>query len=264
MSRSAAVLPLAALVALVGCFQLTPKDCQILCNQNAGCPGNLQCVTQPGSGLDYGLCVSPGNSCPPLTPISDAGMNSMDSGTSDAEAGRPGPPTMLCHNGSCFTLPDAVRSKVVLLLWPSNLPTVGSTVSVWADQSGQGNDAHALDSAALPTVIPDGVHLDPSQLGTGFVVLNNPSLDFGSGDFAVIIVSGLSSSPPFLVTLLGKSDRARTNSRQIAIDWQQASAQTGHPRGAVDDTLLSASTESLNPPSRLTPCPAPSTTSSST
>lgn len=245
MSGSAALAALTALLALSGCFQLSPKSCEVLCTATNGCPGDLHCVIQEN--VNYGICTAPGGSCPPV--FSDAGMPPPDAGSPDADAGPPLPPGMLCHNGACFTLPDAVRANLVLLLWPSNLPPVGSAVSVWKDQSGQGNDAYALDPSALPKVIPDGVHLDPSQFGTGFVVLDSSTLDFASGDFALVVVAGLSSATTPL-SLARKSDVARTNSRKISIDWILSSgdaAITGRPEGAVDDTLLPANSDVPHP-----------------
>jgi len=242
MSGSAALAALTALLALSGCFQLSPKSCEVLCTATTNdCPGDLHCVIQEN--MNYGICTAPGSSCPPL--FADAGMPLPDAGSPDADAGSL-PPGMLCHNGACFTLPDAVRANLVLLLWPSNLPPVGSTVSLWKDQSGQGNDAHALVPAALPTVIADGVHLDPTEPGTGFVVVNTPSLDFSSGDFAVLVVAGLASATtPY--SIIEKSDGARTNSRQIAIDWILSSAATGRPHAAVDDTEILAATDVAQP-----------------
>jgi len=245
MSSSAALTSLTALLALAGCFQLSPKSCEVLCSsaQGSECPGNLQCVIQGNSA--YGICTAPNSSCTPFYPP-DAGMPAMDASTADADAGGSLPPSMLCHNGACFTLPDAVRANLVLLLWPSNLPAVGSSVSVWADQSGQGNDAHALAPTAMPKVIPDGVQLDSTQAGTGFVVVNSPSMDFGSGDFAVIIVSGLASSAT-PVKLLRKSDGARTGSRQIGIEWTLSGTVTGRPEGTLDDTAVVASMDIAQP-----------------
>ena len=173
--------------------------------------------------------------CPSDSP--DAGSDAMDGGSDGDGSDGSGPPTVLCHNGSCLPLPPTIRANLVLLLWPSNLPSIGSPVSVWADQSGQGNDAHALYPSALPHVIPDGVKLDPTQLGSGFVVANSPSLDFGSGDFAIIAVAGLSSSAT-RVSLFQKSDGVRENSRQISIDWALSSSDMGRPQGTVNDTVV--------------------------
>jgi hypothetical protein len=246
MSGTAALTGLTALLALAGCFQLNVESCSLRCTSDEGCPGDLKCLGDPSG---QGLCASPGVAeCGNASDGGmDAGVDRMDAGGADAEAGTSGPPSMLCHNGSCLSLPEDVRSNLVLLLWPSNLPaTLGSPVSVWADQSGQGNDAHALYPSALPQVIPDGVQLDSAQLGSGFVVANSPSLDFGSGDFAVIVVAGLSSSTTPL-SFFRKSDGARTNSQQISIDWVLSSTLTGRPQGTLDDTTVPASMDVAQP-----------------
>ncbi len=207
-------------------------------------------------GKTSGLCAPDGVLTCPSEESPDAGPDAMDasdggdamdgSDGGDADTGGSGPPAVLCHSGSCLTLPQAVRANIVLLLWPSNLPSVGSPVSVWADQSGQGNDAHALYPSALPHVIANGVQLDSSQLGSGFVVANSPSLDFGSGDFAIIVVAGLSSSSS-RVSFFRKSDGLRENSRQISLEWVLSSATTGRPQGAVDDTPVATGTDIRQP-----------------
>ena len=256
MSGPAALTALTALLALTGCFQINVESCSLICMSNGDCPGDLKCLG--ATTTVHGLCASP-----EVRACADAGVGGtdasvdgkdatadrMDAGSTDAEAGMSGPPSMLCHNGSCLSLPEDVRSNLVLLLWPSNLPTVGSPVSVWADQSGQANDAHALFPTALPHVIADGVQLDPTTLGSGFVVANSSSLDFGAGDFAVIVVAGLSSSTTPL-SFFKKSDGARTNSQQISIDWvlsATSSSLTGRPQGVVDDTTVLAATDVSQP-----------------
>jgi hypothetical protein len=247
MSGSAALPVLAALVTLTGCFPVDLESCRIICdNSGQACPADFQCLIPDGA--TEGLCANAETrACNPLPTTGSGGTGGGGTGgggTGGGGAGgggaTSGPPSQLCHDGSCYTIPAAIQSELVLLLWPSNLPaTVGATVSVWADQSGQGNDAHALDPTALPQVISDGVQLNSTKSGTGFVATNSASLDFGSGDFAIIVVAGLSSaSTP--VTLFRKSDEARTDSRQIAIDWVLSSSVTGRPQGTVDETLVPA------------------------
>jgi hypothetical protein len=217
MSRSAALPGLAALLALTGCFQVT-LECRITCKSNSDCPSDLVCITQQG------LCASPAVSmCE----------------TSGPDAGPGSPPPSLCINGNpnCLPLPDAVRANLVLLLWPSNLPAVGEPVKTWVDQSGHHNDAQALYPSALPHVIANGVQLDANQVGSGFGVNNSSSLDLGSGDFTVIVVAGLASSTQN-ATLFVKSDRARVDSRMVALGWLLSSPTTGGPLAYVDDTKL--------------------------
>ena len=179
----------------------------------------------------------------------DDGADAMDGGdgADGADTGTSGPPEVLCHNGNCLTLPAAVRANLVLLLWPSNLPAVGSPVSIWHDQSGQGNHAHALYPSALPHVIANGVQLDASQRGSGFVVVNSPSLDFGSGDFAIIVVAGLASSTNTGVVLPKVRRRSRENSRQISLEWVRSASNAGQPQAAVNDTLVVATRDVRQP-----------------
>jgi hypothetical protein len=251
---SGALTCLGVLWAISGCFNVNHGSCRISCVTNDDCPSSLICVMEEGSTRSF--CATAGTTtCPPF----DAGANAdaidradaadaMDGGDGASDTGSPLPPEVLCHNGTCFPLPPEVRANIVLLLWPSNLPAVGSPVSIWQDQSGQGNNANALrPDDALPHVIADGVQLDPNKPGSGFKVFNSPTLDFGGGDFAVIVVAGLSGSTA-PVSFFRQSDGARVNSRQIAIDWVLSSALTGRPQGAVDDTLIATDTD-LNQPS---------------
>jgi hypothetical protein len=247
----AALACLGVLGALSGCFDIKYDNCRITCSASQGlvCPPGLTChVLKPGDDDDTGLCAPMEMTCPSQEQDAGTDADTMDAGPdgTDAMDGGSLPPQVLCHAGNCLTLPDAVRSNLVLLLWPSNLPAVGSEVSIWADQSGYGNDAHALYLSALPHVIADGVHLNPDQIGSGFVVGNSPSLDFASSDFAVIVVAGLSSSTE-PVSFFRQSDGARSNSRQITIDWVRSSTITGRPQGTVDDTVVASGMDTTQP-----------------
>src|SRR5262245_25285668 len=220
---------LAALWTISGCFNVNYANCRITCNSDKDCPGDLICVEgNLCAPRETKSCLAPKEDAGTGTDGGNDGADAMDGGSDGTDAmggGDGGPPTVLCHNGNCLTLPEAVRANLVLLLWPSNLPAVGSTVSVWPDQSGQGNDAHALYPNHLPHVIANGVQLDSSQRGSGFVVGNSPSLDFASSDFAVIVVAGLSSGTA-RVSFFRKSDGARP-SRQISIDWVLSASNAG-------------------------------------
>lgn len=159
-----------------------------------------------------------------------------------------GAPAMLAHNGHTFSLPPDIRDNLVLLLWPDNLPAgIGTAVPVWLDQSGHGNDAQAnYPTAAPPRVIADGVQLDPTQYGSGFVVADSPSLDLGSGDFAVIVVAGLAPKS-VNVTLFSKSDAVPTGGRSVVIRYSPLSASTGVPQGIVDDTQIVSDSQVTEP-----------------
>jgi hypothetical protein len=235
------------LIWVAGCFNPNYATCRITCETTSDCPPDLTCLVETGH--ESGRCISPETTTcfPP-----DAGTDTTDAGPDSSEPmeagtdGDGGPPSVLCHNNSCFTLPDAVRTNLVLLLWPSNLPAVDSTVSVWRDQSGQRNDANALDPFGLPHVISNGVHLDPTRAGSGFEIADSPSLDLASGDFAVIVVAGLASNTDD-IGLFSKSDGARGNYRRIAIRWGLSSPSTGQPVGYVDDLQLVAPYNTTQP-----------------
>jgi hypothetical protein len=250
-----ALAGLGVIWAISGCFNPNYGNCRLTCDNDKDCPGNLTCVKEDVTGR--GFCATT-ETCP--APKTDAGADAgaMDAGGDDGtdamdggdggdgpDGETLGPPGEICHNGNCFTLPPAVRANLVLLLWPSNLPTVGSPVDIWLDQSGQGNDATAAYPSAPPHVIANGVHLDASQRGSGFEVRNSPTLDFGSGDFVVIVVAGLSSSTK-PVSFFRKSDGARDPSHQISIDWVLA-PPTGRPQGTVNDTLAETTAEIAQP-----------------
>jgi hypothetical protein len=225
MSRSTALPGLAALLALAGCFQIPVESCQLMCTPEVGCPGDMTCLPQQG------LCVSAGvTMCMP----SDAGGGSA--------------PPMLCHGSlPCFPLPDPVRANIVLLLWPDSLPTAGSPVTIWRDESGHNNNAYATYPAtAPPHVIADGVQLDTTQVGSGFEVQDSPTLDLGSGDFAIIVVAGLSAQSD-TITLFAKADGVRTDSRKVMLRYFPTSPSTGVPQGFVDDTELTSTAEISEP-----------------
>lgn len=233
-----AIAAVGLLGAISGCFDVNYGNCRITCSATESCPRTLVCVRE--SGAENGLCAPPGTSRCAIVHEPDA---SVDAGMPDAGGGEgdastdAGTPTTLCHNGACFALSESVRTNLVLLLWPSNLPELDAPVSVWADQSGRGNNALALYPSAPPHVIAGGVRLDPNQLGSGFIVGDSASMDFGSEDFAVIVVAGLTSSAN-PVSFFRQSDGARMNARQISLDWVLSSASTGRPQGTVNDTRV--------------------------
>jgi hypothetical protein len=115
-------------------------------------------------------------------------------------------------------------------------------VTIWHDQSGHNNNAYAAYPSAPPHVIADGVQLDQSQIGDGFEVLDSPTLDLGSGDFAVIVVAGLKAQSD-TITLFSKSDGVFSGSRKIQLRYFPTSPSTGVPQGFVNDTEIASDTE---------------------
>lgn len=175
---------------------------------------------------------------------SDGGPPELD--VSDGAVALPNPTDMVCHNGSCVSFSDATRANLILLLWPSTLPALGSPVPIWLDLSGKGNDAYALDPSALPTVIEDGVRLAADSPGGGFRVANNSSVDFAAEDFVVLVVAGVETSMPS--TFFAKADGDRVNPRRITLDWSIfAPTGTTRPEARVNSTTVTAGSEIVLP-----------------
>ena len=255
MPTSAALAGLGLLWAISGCFNPTYGNCRITCTADKDCPSSLACVLKDGT--NEGLCAPRGMACFDNTDAGadadavDTGVaatDAMDTGT-DGTDSEPdgGPPEVLCRDADhCLPLPEAVRANIVLLLWPSNLPPVGSTVEVWRDQSGQHNDAYPIYPSALPHVIASGVKLDSNQAGSGFEVADSASLDFASGDFAVIVVAGLAGSNRD-VAFFNKNDGAPGSTRKVSLRFSLSSVTTGGPRGYVNDLVLTSPRNTSQP-----------------
>src|SRR5215468_4019675 len=107
----AAVGGLGLIGAISACFNVNfPADCRITCTAAQGCPGNLVCIIDDGKGL----CAPPGTmTCSP--PDAGTGNDAIDGGNDGADAldgggdgtdgsdvsTDGGPPSVLCHNGTC-------------------------------------------------------------------------------------------------------------------------------------------------------------------
>lgn len=214
-----------------GCFELNYPSCRIRCGIGEGCPRGLNCVPSATS-PDYFCAAPPAAMC-------DSPGRGNDASAPDKDPNASGPPQKICHRGNCLTLPDTIRSNLVLLLWPSNLPALGSPVSVWPDLSGTGNDAHAVNPAMPPTVTKDGVKLATNEQGVGFVVTNSASLDLGAGDFVVLGVAGAATTTPG--TILAKSDASRTNPRRVVLERAFSETSNGiRTQARVNETTITA------------------------
>jgi len=256
MPRFAALAALAVIWATAGCFNVPYGDCRVTCSKTEACPRSLTCIMDPGR--DYGRCAAPGTTeC--SSPNDDAGPvadamdasdapdasdvpDAIDEGDVDAPPPPPDlPPKVLCRDKSdCLELSDALRANLVLLLWPSNLPDVGSRVPFWYDQSGHGNHARALYPDYQPVVISKGVKLETTRRGTGFFIENSSSLDFGAGDFAVIVVAGLTFNNK-IVGLFSKADGAPPPAqRQVTLLFtlSPGSVTSGRSEALVNDKSI--------------------------
>ena len=221
VSRMAArFLPLlVALCALGGCF--TPDyHCRIICGgpTRSDCPTGFSCVSAGDLRLcarddiprtcegaaDAGLSEGP----PPPTP--DA-VPDTPIGTEN--------PSELCYAGSCLTLSAEMRQSLVLWLDPSTLPAKDATVTRWPDRSREANDAVPVPLQLSPRSLGDGLELEPVG-GGPLLIVHDPSLDFGSGDFTVIVVARLAAFPPSC--LFAKASFDRTDPRGVAMGWTYA------------------------------------------
>jgi hypothetical protein len=74
-------------------------------------------------------------------------------------------------------------------------------VSVWADQSGHGNDATPFPTQPLPTYTPVSIgglptmHFDGDYVDA-FGIADAPSLDWGTDDYAVVLVAKYTNATP--------------------------------------------------------------------
>jgi len=229
-----ALAGLAALTALPACFN-PALSCRLLCGDHGSCPAGLTCQVVSNTPV----CVAHGDTCPASE---DAGSNddtATDSLSADAVAEAHPAPTDICTDQThCIHLSPAVQSGLVLWLDPSNLPTLKDAVTVWPDRSGQGNDARASAMNVPPTSIMNGVAFAKDSFGAGFTVAAHPSLDFGTGDFLVLVLAAATDGTAggFYI----KTDNnVRTTSHQIVLRWTfDAALNAYQPQALVNDTAL--------------------------
>ena len=153
--------------------------------------------------------------------------------------------------------------------WSSCSGRRTSRPSVLRSPSGTTSPARATTRALSirphpPHVIPNGVQLDPTSWAAASSSVNSPSLDFGSGDFAIIVVAGLASSTT-PVTFFQKSDGAlaRTVVRFPSTGCSHRLSPVDH-RGPLNDTPLLTDTDTsstvggrVRPSAGDRPCRAP-------
>jgi hypothetical protein len=225
MHAGAASIGILALFLSGACFSpVFDAGCTIKCDPaNRRCPGDLQCIQND---RDEPVCAAPGaTACRP----------------SDAP-----PPNVLCREGSCITLPVAIRDGLVLLLWPTALPLPDMPVPVWPDLSGHRNDARATLITDPPVAIAAGGVRFSAKLGAGLEVLDAPSLSFQADDLAVIVVAGIDKATP--VTLLRKSDQDASMPRQVSLDWAFVSdLHAQRAQAAFNATVVTSSLDMVPP-----------------
>ncbi len=218
-------LALVALCATASCF--TPEyHCRITCPENGpACPTHFTCdrKTNLCASDEMGATCETSVQLPPPGPDGGIDVPSPDVSTADAIGDVPAPidagdpPAQLCHGTNCFDLSPETRKVLVLWLDPSNLPTmIGTTVGRWPDRSGRRNDALALSPESLPRSSGNGLSLHQGPAGA-MRLLQDPSLDFGTTDFTLMMVASVSKSPScFYANFDGKN---RADPRGVEMRW---------------------------------------------
>jgi hypothetical protein len=150
----------------------------------------------------------------------------------------------------CLTLPEAVRSGLALWLDPSNLGPVGSHVSTWCDQSGNMNDALAINPDALPQVSLAGLTLAYGMSNAAFLVHNNSTIDLGAGDFLILVVAGITH-----VTeghgLFNKSNGDFVFPKGVTLDWEINGVNDFRVTGQINETVTASTIGTAPGPERL-------------
>jgi hypothetical protein len=126
------------------------------------------------------------------------------------------PPNQICQGTNCFDLSPETRKALVLWLDPSTLPAAGMTVSRWPDRSGRRNDGLALSSEALPRSGGNGLRFHQGP-GGAMRLLKDPTIEFGTSDFALLIMASVAATPPSC--FYADHDGNRAEPRGVALRW---------------------------------------------
>lgn len=141
--------------------------------------------------------------------MSDGGNPNGDGGNPNNDSGLPGDDGGNVDGGSDTGGGFNVGSLSCLVLWLDAAKGVTQNmgnVSVWADQSGKGNDASQNINNRQPTLVMNGINSLPSlhfnqgmgnQQGNGNMLIINDSMSmqWGTGDFAVWVVARYNNIP---------------------------------------------------------------------
>lgn len=188
------VVALAAAASVTTCGGTSPSAC--VPGQSIGCVGpgscqGFQVCNAAGDGYSVCDCTVPNtgvdgsiDATPSLDASGDALVDSpADEGTPEAGDAESWTPALL-PNLSLW-LDDTVG-------FVPDLQKPGH-IAAWLDQSGKGNDAHSTDLVYTPTVDTAAIKgRDAVRADGTLVIVDSPSLQFGIGDFAIVLVARLS------------------------------------------------------------------------
>jgi hypothetical protein len=116
----------------------------------------------------------------------------LDAGTSDAKGAADAGPAATIKVPPGFS-PGALANVVLWLDAAKNVTEAGGKVSKWADLSANHSDAAQTSAAKQPTLREGAINKLPAihferARKTGLLIADAPTLNFGKGDFTVIIV----------------------------------------------------------------------------
>ncbi len=240
-----ALAGLGVIWAISGCFNPIYANCRITCDTENECPAGLTCATRnepplrPNGRRPVPIATTP-------APIPARWMRAATTAPTRwtevmaaTEATRKPP---VPRRSSATTESASPSPRRSARTWSSCSGRRTSRQSVHRSTSGATSRATATTRTRsfrplFPTSSPTASSWTRISWAAALSIVNSPSLDFGSGDFAIIVVAGLASSTT-PVTFFQKSDGARLNGRRITIDWVLSSAIAGRPHGALNDTPL--------------------------
>ena len=223
--RSVYMLGLLALAAFVGSPACSSSSgsaspacipgASVACVGPGGCSGNQVCKSD-GSGFDSCSCasVSDGGSDTTTATDSASGSDSGSSGdtTVGADTGTPtdssaGTDTGPSSDGGGWSPSDLTG----LVVWLDDTrgiipdPSVGGGVARWLDQSGHGNDANPINTGpatanfTLDAAVINGHDAVKCGMdGTWLSITDSADVQFGTGDFALIVVARYEGDANFI------------------------------------------------------------------
>jgi len=125
--------------------------------------------------------------------------------------------------------------------WETNLIAALHRLSKTPERDPQDpqryNDAFALSAGALPKVMPSGgLMLDYGVDGAGLVVPEYPTLDFGAGDFTILMVVGFNHGGIGKTFFLKQNNPPGDFPKQLVMEWLIATPPDFSFVGFVNET----------------------------
>jgi hypothetical protein len=183
------------------------------CNAPCTAPNaTVTAVACAGSACNVTACNSPQADCDKVF-SNGCEVNTATDVNHCGGCNMPCPSGFVCQ-GTCKWTPRALGGRLALWLDASlGVTLAGSKVSGWSDQSGQGNHAAQVTDARRPTVEPNaisgrpGIKFNPLDTDNQFLtVADASSLQFGTGEFTILIVAKASKNDEDYSNFLNKQE----------------------------------------------------------